>query len=302
MRQIFRDQDLQNEFLNKGYVIMPLLSQTEVKQLLSGLEKLQPNDGFDPQDGIGMGMTFHATLLDTNADYRRRANDLIKEVFTPHIERLLTYEVLVCNFFVKPPEKGELKFHQNWSFLEDADDTTLTIWCPLVDADASNGTLQILEGSHKLVSHVITVNTPEYFDDFIGLVEEKSKPIPLNAGHAIIFDDSLLHGSNKNNSVNPRCAVQIVCAPKDVEKVAYRKLSDTNFEKFEMDGNFFVDHTPMDLAMGEVNAKNLGTIKNRNHSLSESEFVDLLKNGNKIRQKNILSGRSESTQFINIDS
>jgi hypothetical protein len=298
MRQIFHDWDLQNEFLNKGFITMPLLSEKEVEYLLSGLKNLQPDDHFDPNEGTGMGMTFHATLLDTNADYRRKADDLIREVFSPHIERLLTYEVLVCNFFVKPPEKGVLKFHQNWSFLEDTDDTTLTIWCPLVDANEKNGTLQILEGSHKLVPHVITVNTPEYFDNFIGLIEEHSTPVPLKAGHAIVFDDSLLHGSGQNDSSSPRCAVQIVCVPKDVEKVAYRILSESTFEMFEMDSNFFIDHTPMDLAMGEVKAKNLGAVENRNHALSDAEFVKLLKNGDEIRQNIYFPKEAKQSGFL----
>jgi len=36
----------------------------------------------------------------------------------------------------------------------DLNDTSITVWCPLVDADERNGSLHVVEGSHKIVPDV----------------------------------------------------------------------------------------------------------------------------------------------------
>ena len=47
MKKIFVDEKLQREFLDKGYVAVPLLSEDEVELLLEEISKLRPSDNFD---------------------------------------------------------------------------------------------------------------------------------------------------------------------------------------------------------------------------------------------------------------
>ena len=164
MRQILRDGTQDPEFRTRGYVTVPMLSSAEVGHLVDGLAQLRPDDDFRPD---GRYTTYHCSFLDTNADYKRQTFELVKSAFDPHIERLLAdFELLNANFYVKPPGTGEFTVHQNWPAIADLTDTTVTIWCPLGDVVESNGAIQVVEGSHKIVPHIEAPNSPPYFAGF----------------------------------------------------------------------------------------------------------------------------------------
>jgi hypothetical protein len=283
MRSFFYDEAYENQLIEKGWVRSPMLSPDEVKEILDGIEKLRPNDGFTP-DGLGQfNFTYHCTFLDTNVEYKRAASDLMRRVFTPHIEKILVnYEILNCNFYIKPPGRGEFQIHQNWPALADMNDTTMTIWCPLVDADETNGTLEVVEGSHKVVPDIAGPTAEPFFKDFQDeLVEKYLKKIPVKAGDALIFDDSLIHWSAVNSSDQPRYAIQILCVPKDATPVFFYQdqSAPDRWEVLEVDSDFFIEHTIMDFLARPAELKSLGFIPNENRVLTEEEFAAKLAKG-----------------------
>lgn len=274
--------------MKKGYTVVPLLSDDEVAYILKEIEQLKPDDKFSPSgDGV-YHVSYHCTFIDTNFDYKRQANKLIREVFMPHVNRLLVdHEILTCNFFVKQYGKGRMNVHQNWPALADLKDTSVTVWCPLVDVDETNGTIQFVEGSHKIVPHISGPICDAYCQDFQEeLIEHYLKPISLKAGEAVIFDDELLHWSADNLSAKPRFAVHLLCVPSDAKKVFYYldQKESKQFEVFEVDSEFFLRHSITDLLNRPADAKSLGFVENKNRILSKEEFDQLLKNGDEIRR------------------
>jgi hypothetical protein len=287
MRQIFNDPALQQAFLHPGYVHVPMLSAAEVNYILEGLKGLRPDDKFAPTGRSGFLFTYHCSFLDTNTTYKRATNQLIRSVFEPHVKKYLHgYNILNCNFYVKPPGTGEFAIHQNWPAIADLNDTTVTIWCPLGDVVESNGTLQFVEGSHKIVPHVEGPNCPGYFQNFKqALIDKYLKPLPLNAGEALIFDDGLIHWSARNNSTEPRIAIQILCTPVDVPSVYfyYDPKSPEKFELIEVNTDFFIESDVTQLCARQPEWKSLGFVENKNRFLTEEEFVTLLGQGDQLR-------------------
>jgi hypothetical protein len=284
MRQIFKDDALQRAFLEPGYVKVPMLSPSEVAALHEALAHMRPDDAFAPQGP----RTFHCSYLDENEDYRRSVHRLLHAVFAAHIGKYLqNYVALNCNFYVKPPGFGEFILHQNWPALP-LEDTSVTVWCPLLDTDVANGTLELVVGSHKIVPHVEGPSVPGFFDKIRREVIEKHlTPVPVRAGEAIIFDDSLVHWSARNTSREPRVAVQILCVPADAQPCFYfyDPAHPERFERIKVDTEFFLKIRPRQLCVRDPAWVSLGFTPNRNIFPDEAEFLDLLARGPETRRR-----------------
>lgn len=286
-REILRDPHIQQTFWKAGWVTMPMLAEAEVEALTTAIDALQPDDRFDPGDPAWRAVSYHCSFLDTNLDYRRRAFTLVSRLFAPHVARvLLGFRIVQCNIYVKPPGRGEFGLHQNWPATTDLDETTVSIWCPLVDTSPHNGGICVVSGSHKILPHVQAPSTPSYFAGLeaqlwsSGLVESLSLP----AGAAVIFDDGLIHGSRTNLSAAPRFAVQLICAPTESTPAYYRDLGDGRFEVVRADVDFWLENHVGDLGAGRADWEVLGVVESRNRPVGFEEFQDLLARGDEIRR------------------
>lgn len=299
MRQIFSDPATQAAYEPTGHVTVPMLSPSDVSEMLSELGTLRPNDEFSPLHPSGDGFTYHCSFLDSNRDYRRQVHSLITRYFAGHVARTLNgFRILNCNFYVKPPRSGEFVVHQNWPAITDIDDTTVTVWCPLVDVVEGNGALQVVSGSHKILPHIEGPNSPGYFVNFKqSLIDKYLKPIPITAGQAIIFDDGLIHWSARNDSDVPRVAIQILCVPNDC-KPAYWYFDEQHPDRFELveaDSEFWLTTDMKDLRARQPHWKSLGFAPNRNRLLTEEQFAALLRDGDRIRRELTLRRKAQST-------
>lgn len=288
-----RDPASQTEFLRQGFVKVSLLSAAEVGHLLGRLAQLTPDDNFAPDSPF---TTYHCSFLDTNREYRRQTHALVNSVFAPQVDRLLAgYRLLNANFYVKPPGTGEFTVHQNWPAITDLSDTTVTVWCPLTDVAESNGAIQVVEGSQKIIRHVEAPHSPPYFADFAdSLIRSYLKPIPMAAGEAIIFDDSLIHWSARNDSAHPRVAIQALCIPVDATPAFYCKAGDTHFELIDADSEFFLSNDAEDLYSRQPRWTSLGFVDNPNRPISERQFADLMAKRGEPRRR--WFGRSRSSR------
>jgi hypothetical protein len=289
MRQVCRDNALQEAYQPVGHVKVTMLSREEVAAILAEIKTMRPQDKFAPLSPDGKDVRYHCSFLDSNKAYKAHVHKVISDFFEPHIDRVLKdFKILNCNFYVKAPHSGEFQIHQNWPAIADIEDTTVTVWCPLVDVVESNGGLQVVSGSHKLVPHVEGPSSPGFFNNFKQeLIDKYLRPIPINAGDALIFDDSLIHWSARNDSDEPRIAIQILCVPKDAQPV-YFFLEEPRgdwFELIEVDSHFFIHSDVKDLLTRQPHWKSVGFVANRNRLLTESEFAALLQNGERIRQQ-----------------
>jgi hypothetical protein len=289
MRQVFRDAALQKAYDPVGHVKVEMLSREEVTAILAEIKTMRPHDKFAPLSPDGKDTRYHCSFLDSNRAYKAQVHEVICGFFEPHIERCLKeFRILNCNFYVKAPHSGEFVVHQNWPAIADLEDTTVTVWCPLVDVVEQNGALQVVSGSHKLVPHVEGPNSPGFFTNFKEeLIDNYLRPIPMKAGEALIFDDGLIHWSARNDSEEPRIAIQILCVPKDTQPVYFflDEARKDRFELIEVDSQFFIHSDFQDLVSRQPHWKSLGYVPNRNRLLTESEFADLLANGEYIRRQ-----------------
>ncbi|MEM7479604.1 MAG: phytanoyl-CoA dioxygenase family protein [Acidobacteriota bacterium] len=286
MRPIFQSSDCDQTLRRKGWVRTPLLDSRQVTALRARIDELQPADGFAPGAEDPQRPTYHCTYLDPKVEYRRASDHLIREFFAAPLKELLAdYRILTSNIHVKPPGQGALMIHQNWPTTAQLSDTTVTAWCPLIDVDETNGALQVIDGSHKLLPEVANFASTPYFHSFEAALKEKYfVPLETTAGEAVIFDDSLLHYSADNRTGQARVAIQIELVPRELTTVIHW-LDPAQPERFEVlaaDSDFYVEVGPA-LFAGRPDLPSLGFVDNRNRQIDEAEFAALLSRGQEIR-------------------
>lgn len=285
-RRTFLDEERQRELEERGFTIIRILTEAEAAQALERVRALRPSDGFMP--GAGSPAQYHCTFLDPDRDYRRGVDDLNRSLFEERACALLDdFWMLTSNLYVKLPGTGRFEIHQNWPVTDDIRDTTLTLWCPFVDAGPDNGCIQVVPGSHKIVPDIFTVGAPKYFERcYAELIERWLEPVPLSAGECILFDDSLLHWSEANLSDAPRWSAQLVLMPKEKTPVVYHYDSShlpPQFELYEVGPDFFIDYEVGQLIERPTGLRLVGTVPESNLDLDEAAFADLMAAGPETR-------------------
>lgn len=288
MKKILRNENLQNEIMKKGYAVVPLLSAEEIAFLLNKVKENLPNENnlFDANGSL-VSNGYHVTFLDSDVEYKKRASKLVQDFFAPLVEKLfIDYRILTGGFYVKPAGSDEISIHRDLTFTNNFNDVNITIWCPLVDVDETNGALLMVEGSHKLVPGIMTILTKPFFSEYEDWLKENSKIIRLKVGEVLLFDNTILHGSSRNGSGKMRYAVNMLCIHQTAQTVYYYpdKIDlEKKFEVYQIDQNFLESHTSQDFFAGNLRGKSLGYVENKNQTVTQSEFEEMLKNGDEIR-------------------
>ncbi|HEY7811215.1 MAG TPA: phytanoyl-CoA dioxygenase family protein [Allosphingosinicella sp.] len=263
----------------------PMLSAEEVRFALASIAEMRPGDNFAPQ---ATSWTYHCSFLDTDLAYRREAWGLGTKLFVRFVEESFhDYRIIQSNIYVKPPGTGQFGLHQNWPATADLNETTLTLWCPLVDVDEENGVVQFLPGSHKLLPHVQGPQSESFFEDLIPDLRPHLKWEPLPAGEGMIFDDALLHGSEPNRSATPRIAIQLILVPAESTPAFFYKVDDETFEIVRADWDFWLRHQHRDLLSRQPEWEHLAFVKSENRAVSLSEFEALLAAGAEIQWRGL---------------
>lgn len=266
----------ESEFHTKGYVTTPVLSPAEVTDLLEHVSKLRPDGDFEPAAGSPM----HFSVSDTNMEYRRESQDLLRRVFGPHVRRLLVgFRFLHGIFVVKPPGSSGLALHPDWRVTADRTDITAMIWCPLTDVGSH--TIGVVEGSHGIVPDIEVPNGRSYCAEFADALRGRTERVPISAGEAVIFESSLLHCSVPNDSQRARIALQVTCIPVDATPVFFFKTSETQFEIIQAESDFWVRENLHNVGSRLPHWKSVGFIDSPNRPITEREYMTLLEKGDR---------------------
>ncbi|MFA6114828.1 MAG: phytanoyl-CoA dioxygenase family protein [Sphingomonas sp.] len=272
---VLLDAQSQNDLIRTGSALVPFLDEAEVASLLEALSALRTS-AFPPSTIVGQPLTYHSTALDSDADYRARTFSVARDAAAPHIDRLLDgFEIATAGILIKEPGTGSLGLHSDWTLTEDPDGLAITIWCPLVDVDESNGCLHVVPGSHRLVRHVNGPGIKGYQGRFQQELKERAVAVPMRAGEALVFDSSLLHGSPVNQSAYNRPAIMLTCVRRGCRPVFYINDAGSHgadFQIFDLADGGFVERPANEYFAGLATEKLVGRVPNTNDSLSPAGF------------------------------
>lgn len=277
-RRVLNDEQLEREFQEQGYVQIPFISPEEVEFLTKKFFELLPESGGNitvadleiPSHEISYDFTF----IDKNIKFKQAVYDVITERFRPYVEKWLAdYRPIIANYIRKKTDTGEVPLHQNWAFVDERKCTSVSIWCPLVDSNEENGTLQIVPRSHKRFGVSRGPMVPWELDEIKEeIIANSLVPMNLKAGNAVILDDSVVHYSAINKTDRLRLAIQLILIPSEEKSIHYHMnpaVSMSTIDTLEVDTDFYMQFNPWKQPDG---AKRLGTIPFAERPITFEEF------------------------------
>lgn len=284
MRNIFKNADLEAQFNRNGYVIVPFLPKNLVEELKKayfdtlaqrGGSMLSEETDFDFKEEI----TYDFTFIDRNPDYKRLVFNMITTRFEPFANAILdNYKPIIANFIRKEENAGEVPLHQNWAFIDETKGTSVSIWCPLVDSNETNGTLQIVPGSHKRFGQIRGPLIPWELEPIKHeIIARYLTPMNVTAGQAVILDDSVVHYSNINHTNGLRLAIQLIMIPAELPCIHYHmdigSQKQNNVEVLEVSPEFYMEFHPWLKPKG---VKKIGELPYKKQKFTEKMFAQKL--------------------------
>ena len=206
------------QFNEKGYIfpldVFNVAEITTHRQYFDDLLAKAQAAGWDSY-GINGWHKYCAGIYDLVSDSR----------ILDYVQDLLGENLVLwgTHYFAKMPGDGKrVSWHQDASYWPLTPSKTVTVWLAIDDADADNGAMQFIPGSHKQAqvafetsdageNNVLhqTVPDPERYGDPPLMVE-------LQAGQISLHTDWLLHGSEPNHSQRRRCGLTMRFVSADV--------------------------------------------------------------------------------------
>jgi hypothetical protein len=276
MRVSFKDPALQEELQKSGFVRVRLFNAAEVAALLADLMPEGSLAPTRPSEIGGRRLTYHSTSLDEDGAYRGRVFQAVKRALEPALNGLLAgYGLVAGGLIVKTPGTGTLALHSDPTVTRERDVAALTIWCPLVDTDETNGGLRVIPGSHNVTWQINGPGVGEYYFPYRDAIHRWSKPLSVPAGEAIIFDSRLIHGSPRNASGRLRPVVMATTVPAEINPVFYLPDPDSGgarFLVFDHSDARHLRYAPEDLFSGKITDELIGSVASPNHPIDLPEF------------------------------
>lgn len=200
-RPAFRDPLLQEEFNEKGYVVVDVADPRELQQLLDAFHQLYPYE----QEGCVF------SCHDSDVDRRHHAQALLRNALEEKASTLLNRYQFVSGAFVAkhPGEKSIIEPHTDLTFVDHQHYSAIAVWTPLTELTSDTGRLHVLPGSHLYTS----VSGSNLFRSYPQVSISQMTELKLTVGQAICYDVQTIHASPANQSVKTRIAGNCVFTP-----------------------------------------------------------------------------------------
>lgn len=227
-RTVLRDPALEAGLRERGYVVVPFLGPEEVEELTDEyLAAAARPEGINPP-GAYNDTFAEFSVIHSRPEFRREAFEMTGRVFAPHTDRyLIDHRHLFTNFVNKPPGTGVVPAHQNFSVVDESRFRSVSVWVALVDCTTENGAMWMLDGSHRRLRGRRGMWSYQTFGQIErSLIEDHLTPLAVEAGHAVILDDALLHYSPPNRSMHSRLAIQHVMVPVEAESLWFQQVGE----------------------------------------------------------------------------
>lgn len=281
MSQILQNTDLQSQLDRDGYLLIDFIDPNLVSRLKLFYEQgLLEND--DSGFRVGLDHPDKALVEETTQFLIEMLQSTAEAVFN-------NPKIFTASYVVKHPgSQTTVPPHQDWTFTDETQFATYTVWIPLVDTSVENGALCVIPGSHRFFEHPRSSPSPESksaIADHLFTLFPYAKPIPMRAGQALIFNNRTIHASPPNLTDKPRIAVGIGVTSKAAPLRHFYQLpiAPDKLKEYEVDEAFFIKFDNQSLselynAGGEIEGyKELRIVEKNTPDLSGVEMESLVR-------------------------
>lgn len=250
MRSTFFDAQLQEHLERDGFVVTPMLSADEVAELRARFDELGPAPG-DGQKAC------HSSFHSFDRDYKVSVDGVVRSVLDPHLAAIFDRQrALPCNYLVKwPGAMGGFGLHQDIAVCDETQFRSVEVWVALEDIDEVNGQLWMVPGSANWLpgfTRGIAANEFPFREVSSRIIERHSRPVPVKAGEAVVFQHSTLHFSLPNKSTRPRLVAITDLIPEEADHTGYFGDGEDGIAAYLLTEDFWVDNSPFNLRRPDV--------------------------------------------------
>lgn len=243
MKPLFSNPEHQSFFEENGYLLVDLLSSDDVQDLLAYYHQLN-------NDHVGE-YGFHVSMDNKNYDFVDGVINKLETVILPEAEKIFVpCKMFTGSFVVKEPRLNSfVPPHQDWSFTDDKEFNSVTVWTALQDTDISNGAMAVLPGSHKWFTGPRASPSPGYITPFQAHGMDLfpyMKLIPMKAGQSLIFENKTLHASPPNNTKVARIGAGIGITQVEAPLLHYYVIPGSQpqeLQSYEVDREFYFKYS-----------------------------------------------------------
>ncbi len=214
---------------DRGWGVVDLLDGHEVAELLGAAEQIDLRD-----------RPIVISSVDEPREASRAADQLVKRVVGSRLGELApSLRPFLGAFIVKGHDGGRIDLHQDWTYHDERQEPALIVWAPLVDVDGSNGTLEVVDGSHRWSTAIRgSGSIPGIADDVQERLWDVAHAVPLRAGQALLYDPGLIHGSRPTGG-SPRPVAALAAAPAGAPLVHFRGDDDGRIRGVAVDESWY---------------------------------------------------------------
>jgi hypothetical protein len=196
---IVKDETLNKQLFEKGYIVLPFLNHAEVEQLRDIYFSYHADASVE-----GLYVSSHAKPWDELMEISNKLKDIVAPNIDTHFQNV---QKIGGTFIVKAPDENNILHpHQDWRIVDEDHYRSFTIWIALQDTTDENGAMYVLPGSHEWIRGYRHITIPSVYGKIYDLTWQYMLPIHLKAGEVVVFDHALVHASKPNISKELRIA------------------------------------------------------------------------------------------------
>jgi hypothetical protein len=234
---IFKDEQLQQQFDNEGFVKISLLGEADVAELMALYRHYFPNPSKD----------FFSSSYENDFELKKEINDAIGRLMLPNLEKVFTNFTWFGSAFLSKGNgpRSEMPMHQDWTIVDESQYVAINIWTPLQETNEENGTLEVLSGSHRWHNALRAPTLPFYYEGFQQQLKTKLTVIPAKPTEAIVLNQAVIHYSKPNTTGNIRVAITTGIKTKNAPMIFHywnKELPD-QIEQFNEEDDFLIRFT-----------------------------------------------------------
>lgn len=272
MHELILDRELNVQMCKSGHISFPLLNADEIEfcQQLFKRHSIQ---------GITSGFHVLTELEDVRS--KQEIDHKLRSLINPKLEKVLApFKDLIYSLQIKfPGDNSTLLPHQDWSITNEVSHRSYTLWIPLSNTYPENGGMFCIDGSHNILGNFRGPNVPTPYKNISTDLIPYMKPLPIQAGEALFFDQGLIHYTPDNRTNEARISIIATVVQNDAElfRYFYNEPSDT-LEAYQLEDKFWIKFDDFASERTQKPKAPLLFSKpwNKQYSLTKTEFEELM--------------------------
>jgi ectoine hydroxylase-related dioxygenase (phytanoyl-CoA dioxygenase family) len=263
MNNVFKYHSDAERFTQYGFLRKKLLDELTVVKLNNLYHQSFPEGSEN----------FYSSTFVKDIEKKKRLNDSLISILDPIIQQHFSdYKTLGAQFLVKNQgQGGHMPFHQDWTVVDEDQFRSITVWVSLNETNETNGAIKVVPSSHEFSRYKRGPGNFDHLKDIQDTLDKLAHTLYMKAGEAFIFDQSIIHGSNKNESDKPRIAVAFGLVHKDADLIFYHQKEKDTFQKFRVKDDFFI--TFSNEGEAPLEAELLEVIQQKSDRIKSDEFI-----------------------------